>query len=91
MATYKIKATYTYEGVVSAPTPERAEQLFLSELNRHYSGTDEFECVAVCAECEGEDGECDCPSEDDEECVFCALNQDHASCASVEDIRKGNH
>jgi hypothetical protein len=91
MATYKISATYTYEGVVSAPTPERAEQLFLSELNRHYSSTEEFECVAVCAECEDEVSGCLCEPEDEDECVFCALNQDHASCASVEDIRQGNH
>jgi hypothetical protein len=66
MAHYKIKATYTYEGVVEAPTPERAEQLFLSDLNRHYDGTESYECEEVCEKCEGEIGWCGCePDEND--------------------------
>lgn len=68
MATYKIKAMYEYEGVVEAPTAERAEALFLHDLNMHYVGTEEFEQVLVCPSCNdeieseddlNEDGECE--------------------------------
>lgn len=53
MPTYKITAVYKYDGEVEAPTPERAEQLFLAEINMHYDDTLEFECVELeeCPEC----------------------------------------
>lgn len=67
MATFKITATYTYEGVVSAPTPERAEQLFLSDLNSHYSSTESFESIEVCSDCEEETAFCECVEDEDED------------------------
>ena len=79
MATYKIRAVYEYEGVVEAPTEQRAYDLFLHDLNMHYSGTDELEQVLICPSCQEEidsedelteDNECElCVTEDAEELV----------------------
>lgn len=65
MATYKIKAQYEYEGEIEANSPEDAEQLFLAELNDHYSSTYDYECVELCDECREDKDECLC--DDDEE------------------------
>lgn len=75
MATYRIKATYEYEGVVEAPTAERAERLFLHDLNMHYVGTEEFEQVLICPSCHEEIDSEDDLNEDDQ-CELCADEDD---------------
>ena len=75
MATYRIKATYEYEGVVEAPTAERAEHLFLHDLNMHYVGTEEFEQVLICPSCQEEIDSEDDLNEDDQ-CELCADEDD---------------
>jgi hypothetical protein len=69
MAKFKITATYEYSGIVEGATEREAEKAFLSDLNDHYVGTDSFEAVAVCPECEEELSEyffC-CGEEEEEE------------------------
>lgn len=47
MQKYEINATYTYYGVIEAPTAEIAETLFLADLNTYYSDTDEFDITPI--------------------------------------------
>lgn len=72
MATYKITATYEYEGVVEAPTRERAEALFLHDLNMHYVGTDDFEQLLVCPSCY-EEIESEDELNEDAQCDLCVV------------------
>ena len=68
MAKFKITATYEYSGIVEGATEREAEKAFLSDLNDHYVGTDSFEAVEVCAECEEELSEYfSCCEEEEEE------------------------
>lgn len=70
MATYKIKATYEYEGEIEANSPEEAEKKFLADLNDYYSSTEEYECVEHCDECGDSVEDCEllgCETDDEEE------------------------
>jgi hypothetical protein len=65
MPKYIIKATYNYENSspIYAPTAERAERVFLADLNLYYVSTEEIEFTIVCDECEEEEGVCLCEEE----------------------------
>jgi hypothetical protein len=43
MATYNIKAMYEYEGEIEADSPEKAETIFLNNLNTYYVSTESFD------------------------------------------------
>jgi hypothetical protein len=72
MARYKITAQYNYEGIVEAPTQERAERLFENDLNSHYESPESFEVTELCPDCDSEDeldldGSCfDCRENEEE-------------------------
>jgi len=67
MPKYIIKATYNYEtrSPIEAPTAERAEAVFLADLNSHYESTEDIEFTIVCDECEEEEGVCLCEEEEE--------------------------
>jgi hypothetical protein len=71
MARYKITAQYNYEGIVEAPTQERAEHLFEVDLNQYWESPESFEIVEVCPDCDSEgeldlDGSCfECRDEEE--------------------------
>lgn len=67
MPKYIIKATYSYEtrSPIEAPTAERAERVFLADLNQHYESTEEIEFTIVCDECEEPDDNCFCEEEEE--------------------------
>jgi hypothetical protein len=67
MPKYIIKATYNYEtkNPIEAPTPERAEAVFLSDLNLYYVSTEEIEFTIVCDECEEDEWDCSCDEEEE--------------------------
>jgi len=66
MPKYIIKATYNYEtrSPIEAPTAERAEAVFLSDLNSHYESTEELTVTIVCDECEEDEWDCSCDEEE---------------------------
>jgi hypothetical protein len=68
MPKYIIKATYAYEtnSPIEAPTPERAEQVFLADLNSYYSSTEELEIEVVCDTCEKDEFDCSCEEEEND-------------------------
>ena len=69
MKKFDVRATYEYvaEGII-AKDEDEAYKIFLSNLNDHYSGTEELEIEEdgdVCEYCEQDIDECDCDPEDD--------------------------
>lgn len=68
MKKFTIRATYEYEaeGIV-AENEDEAYKIFLSDLNDHYVGMEEYECEEegdVCEDCEEDVDDCEC--EEDE-------------------------
>lgn len=47
MERFEINATYTYSGIIEAPTAEIAETLFITDLNNHYESTEVFEITPL--------------------------------------------
>jgi hypothetical protein len=69
MAKYKIVATYEHEGVVEAENEKEAEKVFLANLNQFYAGTEDYECVQICPDCENE-------LDENEVCFVCGDDDD---------------
>jgi len=69
MATYKIRGVYEYEATIEANNPEEAQKKFLSDLNSHYTSTEDYDCDEICADCETDPDYCECAEvqDDDEE------------------------
>jgi hypothetical protein len=69
MKKFDIRATYEYvaEGII-AENEDAAYNIFLANLNDHYSGTEELEIEEdgdVCENCEEDIDDCECEDEDE--------------------------